>query len=294
MYKFYMPKKIQSNFTGINSLIRIYNKLLKTEEENVILNFANTYWFSGEAIALFGAITYHLYSKYNKHIFIEKCPKHIEDLFKGNGFCEVISNMENGNTKEFAVKFKHFGYDLQKGNTDCFNRYLNDELLPKLELDEEEIAYILSYLSELFINARTHGNTSEIFCCGQKYASLSKIRFMIVDLGIGIPNNVRKIKKIDDCESIKWSINKGNTTKNLEEDTGGLGLSSVLDFINEHNGDLSIISYKGEYNYKMNISTNLPYSFNGTIVYIDFDYTMLKNVDKMFKVIKKEKNDWNF
>lgn len=294
MYKFYMPQKIKSNIQGANSLIRIYNRLLKVEDEEIILNFANTISISGEMSALFGAITYNLSKKHKKQIYIEKCSDKIEDLFKGNGFCEVIGNMDNGDTKDSAVKFKYFEKELKFGNTNCFNQYLNDELLPKLELEEREIAYILSRLSELFVNSRTHGNTDEIFCCGQKYSSSNKIRFMIVDLGVGIPNNVRKIKQLDDSESIKWSIEKGNTTKDPDEDIGGLGLSRVLDFIDNHNGDLSIISYKGEYNYKMNISKNLSYIFNGTIVYIDFDYTMLKNVDELFKVIKKDKNDWNF
>ena len=244
MYEFKMSKKITSNIQGLNNLIRIYNKLLKVEDKQITLDFSDTEWISGEMIALFGAITYNLHVDCRKSIFIFGCSKEIEDLFKGNGFSEVIGNMENGKTKEFAVKFKHFKNELQSGNIECFNQYLNDELSPKLELSQKEIAYISTYLSELFINARTHGDTEQIFCCGQKYISINKIRFMIVDLGVGIPSNVRKIIKLSDCECIKWSIEKGNTTKDLGEDFGGLGLATVKDFIDKHNGDLSIISSK--------------------------------------------------
>ena len=294
MYKFYMPQKIKSNIQGTNSLIRIYNKLIDVEDNDIILNFTNTTWISGEMIALLGAVAYSLTNKYKKTISIEKCSDNIENLFKSNGFCEVISNMENGNVIESAVKFKYFKEELDSGNTDCFSQYLNNEFFPKLSLKREEIVYITSYLSEVFINARTHGDTNEIFCCGQKYPELKKIRFMIVDLGVGIPSNVRKITSLSDCESIKWSIEKGNTTKDLNLDIGGLGLYTVQQFINDHNGDLSIVSYQGQYNYKTNISLDLPFLFKGTIVYIDFDYTMLQNVDGMFKLIKNDKNDWNF
>lgn len=294
MYKYYMPKKINSSLQGMRSLIRIYNKLLVVQDKEIMLNFKNTIIISGEMIALFGAIAYNLNKKYRKKIFLEALSEEIENLFKSNGFCEVIANMDNGETKEFAVKFRHFGKALERGDTNCFNIYLNDEFLPKLELEEEEIAYILSYLSELFINARTHGNTNEIFCCGQKYELQSKIKFVIADLGIGIPTNVRKLKQLDDCNSIVWSLERGNTTKTPEEGIGGLGLAEAIEFINKHNGDLSIISLKGEYNYKMNISDNLPYEFHGTVIYIDFDFNMLNDVDKMFELIKKDKNEWNF
>ena len=51
MYKYYMPKKINSNLQGMNSLIRIYNKLLTVEDDEIILNFKNTTWLSGEIVA---------------------------------------------------------------------------------------------------------------------------------------------------------------------------------------------------------------------------------------------------
>ena len=44
----------------------------------------------------------------------------------------------------------------------------------------------------------------------------------------------------------------------------------------------------------MNILRNISYTVKGTIVYIDFDYTMLKDVDYMFKLIRKDNNNWNF
>lgn len=294
MYKYYMPKKINSNLQGMNSLIRIYNKLLTIDDDEIILNFKNTFWLSGEMVALFGAIAYKLNKYFNKKIYIADFSQEIEKVFKSNGFCEVITNMKNEEAKEFAVRFKQFEKQLNTGDTNCFNEYLKNEFSPKLELDKKEIDYISSYLSELFINARTHGETNEIFCCGQKYKSQSKIKFVIVDLGIGIPTNVRRIKKLDDCNSIAWSVEKGNTTKDLNKDTGGLGLADVIEFIEQHNGDISIISLKGEYNYRMNITDNLPYEFQGTSIYIDFDFNMLNNVDKMFEIIRRGKNDWDF
>lgn len=109
-----------------------------------------------------------------------------------------------------------------------------------------------------------------MFCWIFKGGIKSKIRLIIVDLGVGIPFNVRnKIDEISDIECIKWTIEKGNTTKDLTKYTGGLGLNSVLNFVNQHNVE-------------------------GTIVYIDFDYTAIKSIDILFKRIKRDNNEWNF
>lgn len=294
MSTFFMPKKISSNLQGINSLIRIYNRLIEEKDSSIILDFRWTTWFSGELVALFGAITYNLKYKYGKLITLDKCSDDIKKLFIGNGFSIVISNMEDGETIDSAVKFKYFENELNKGNSECFNKYLDEEFFPKLDLDKDETTYITYNLSEVFVNARTHGETNKIFCCGQKYPEIKKIRFMIVDLGIGIPKNVRNIIEFVDSECIKWSVEKGNTTKDLNNDTGGLGLYTVQEFVDKHNGDLSIISYKGKYNYRNNITEEMLYNFDGTIVYIDFDYSMLQDVEKMFKLIKKDDINWDF
>lgn len=294
MSNFFMPKKISSNLQGVNSLIRIYNRLIQEKDSRITLDFRWTIWFSGEMVALFGAITYSLNYKYGKSIALNKCSDDIKKLFIGNGFSNVISNMEDGETIDSAVKFKYFEQDLDIGNSECFSTYLDKEFFPKLDLEKDETAYITYNLSEVFINARTHGETNKIFCCGQKYPEINKIRFMIVDLGVGIPKNVRNIIELIDSECIKWSVEKGNTTKDLNSDTGGLGLYTVQEFVDKHNGDLSIISYKGKYNYRNNITEEMLYNFDGTIVYIDFDYTMLQDVEKMFKLIKKDDIDWDF
>ena len=291
-----MPKKIKSNLSGIKSLVRIYNRLFNVEYKIICLDFSHTTYIAGEQLALLGAITYSLTYKYEKKLYIQGCSEYIEDLFVEYGLVEIIRgniNNKDGESKS-AVKFKYFTNELQSGNTDCFEQYMNDEFSPKLELEQAEITYINRYLSELFVNARTHGDTKEIFCGGQKYTEINKISFIMIDLGVGIPKNVRKLEELSDCKCIRWSIEKGNTTKNLNEDVGGLGLNEITEFISKHNGDLTIVSAKGQYNYKSDIELDTGNVFYGTIVYIDFDYTMLEDVGDKFKIIKNDKGEWNF
>ena len=295
MYQFYMPKKITSDLESINKLISIYNKIINISDNEVLFNFSSTNWMSGELVALFGALTYNLVNKYNKKILINGMSNEIEEVLKGNSFSNVISNMNDGILKETSIKFNFFKNRLEEGNNNCFAEYLKEELKPKISLSDEEIEYIITNLSEIFINSRTHGSTMNIFCCGQKYPKIDKLRLLIVDLGVGIPFNVKnKIGQVSDVECIKWSLEKGNTTKDLSKDLGGLGLNSVLSFVKEHDGNLSIISHCGQYNYRENIMINSLNFFEGTIVYIDFDYTAIKSIDLLFKKIKKDNNEWSF
>jgi len=294
MYQFYMPRKITSDLDSINKLINIYAKVKKISEQEILFNFSSTNWMSGELVSLFGALTYNLARKYNKKILVN-ISNNIEEIFKSNKFSDVITNMNDGRLKDSSIKFMNFKSELEKGNNDCFDQYLREELTPKIDLYKEEIDYIVTNLSEIFINSRTHGSTFDIFCCGQKYPKINKLRLIIVDLGVGIPYNVRKkTGQVSDIDCIKWSLTKGNTTKDLSKDSGGLGLDAVLDFIKSHNGNLSIISHSGQYNYKENISINSDIYFEGTIVYIDFDYTAIKDMDKLFMKIKRDNNEWNF
>lgn len=296
MYQFYMPKKITSDIDSINRLINIYSKIVNNiYDDKILFNFSSTNWMSGEMVSLFGAMTYNLRYKYNKWVFIQEVSSNIEDLFRGNKFSEIIGNMNDGKLKETSIKFECFKKELENGNNNCFTEYLKQELNPKINMSADEIEYITTNLSEIFINSRTHGATFDIFCCGQKYPKINKLRLVIVDLGVGIPFNVKnKIANLSDIECIKWSLKKGNTTKDLSKDSGGLGLNAVLEFIKNHNGDMSIISHYGQYNYKEKIMKESEDCFEGTIVYIDFDYSAIKSVDKLFIKIKKDNNLWNF
>lgn len=290
MYIYHFPKKINNNFNDINELINIYNKIKNIKDSNITLNFRDTNWMSGELVALLGAICYNIKHKYNKENLYIACSKNVETTFQSNSFSKQIINMQNGNTKTTAIEYKCFNEELNNNNLNCFDDYIKKELNEKLEFKQEEIDYICLFLSEIFVNARTHGRTHNIFCCGQKYPKMNKIKILLVDLGIGIPYNVRKKtnKNMNDIECIKWSLKKGNSTK--MENAGGLGLYDIFEFVKQHNGNISIISYKGQFNYNENIEIISNENFDGTIISIEFDYTSIQNIENMFKRIRKEKN----
>ena len=290
MYIYHFPKKINNNFNDINELIRIYNKMKVIKDSEIALNFKDTNWMSGELVALLGAICYNIKNKYNKENIYIACSKNIETTFQSNSFSKQIINMQNGNTKITSIEYKCFNEELNNNNLNCFDNYIKKELNEKIEFKQEEIDYICLFLSEIFVNARTHGKTHNIFCCGQKYPKINKIKILLVDLGIGIPYNVRNRtdENMNDIECIKWSLKKGNSTK--IENAGGLGLYDIFEFVKKHDGNISIISSKGQFNYNEKIEIISEENFDGTIISVEFDYTSIQNIENMFKNIRKEKN----
>lgn len=290
MYKYHVPQKLNTNIADINKLIKIYNNLKEIQDEEIEFNFKDTTWMSGELVALFGAICYNLENNYNKKKIYLVCSKNVEATFQSNNFSEQINNMENGHTKSTSILYKNFEEELNSNKLNCFEEYIKDELNTKLELEQEKIDYICHFFSEIFVNARTHGNTHKIFCCGQKYPKINQIRILLVDLGVGIPYNVKNKTNLNmsDIDYILWSLEKGNSTK--EEKAAGLGLYNIFEFIKEHNGNISIISHAGQYDYKNGIiNNNVDNIFDGTMVYLEFDYASIVDIQEMFKNIKRGK-----
>lgn len=289
MYTYNVPQNLNTNLEDINKLLKTYNKIKAIKDKDIQFNFKDTTWMSGELVSLFGAMCDNIKYKYNKEKIYLSCSKNVEITFQSNNFSEKIKNMENGNIKNTALEYRSFNNELSIGKLNCFDEYINKEMNNKLELKQEEIDYICYFLSEIFVNARTHGNTFKIFCCGQKYPKINQIRVLLVDLGVGIPYNVRNKTQteMNDVECILWSLEKGNSTK--PSNAGGLGLYDIFEFIKQHNGNLSIISYYGQFDYKRNIITNSTNLFDGTIVYLEFDYTSIGNIKNMFKNIRKGK-----
>ena len=176
---------------------------------------------------------------------------------------------------ERTIPYKKFRKDDQK----IFLKYLFDELfsihdLPKMSpLLKKKVT---EGMLEIFINAQAHGDTKNIFSCGQFYPQKGKVDFSIVNLGSTIQKNVSHYKQsnISSSEAIEWAIQEGNTTRSHRDQIpGGMGLSTLLLFIKLNGGRLQIISGDG---YWEN-SQSGPYKnlfanyFDGTIVNIEFN-----------------------
>ena len=132
---------------------------------------------------------------------------------------------------------------------------------------------------EIFVNAVSHGGSSHVYSCGEydETKTPPSLNMTIVDRGHTIPYRVneflirRNRHPMTPCQAIHWALKDGNTTKDIP---GGLGLSTLLDFLRINRGAMQIVSGVGmvEFRNDQLIDYLLSKSFDGTIVNMEFNF----------------------
>ena len=287
-----MPRSIRSEINDILILDRLFQKIKEDgNNKSYKLNFENTKCVASELYGYYHFKVNEL-KKYNIEIIVINVHEdvdaaiHLTVKYKDEPSPRYLS----------AIYSKNFSDDLNNENYDCFDLYLKKEFLPKC-INNKFIEDLISpHLSELFVNARTHGKTNNIICGGQIYSKIKKIKFVIVDFGVTIPykisnhkiNNKENYFNDNDSGAIKWATMQGNTTK--IEKIGGLGLAFITNFLDENKGRIQIISRRGSYEYsnKKGKLLNFNKSFNGTFIVIELD------IDELSKIKRLNKNVGTF
>ena len=281
--EYIMPRRIQSERKDILTLVRMFNFVEDVNYRNVILNYKNTIFFAAE---LYGFYHFRIKQLSNKGIKVEAI-----NVKEDVDYVNHISSKWNHNfvpNHNTAILFHDFEQDLISENYDSFDYYMQKELLSRFIQSRIIRDVVVQYLSELFVNSRTHGHTNNIICGGQIYKTSNKIKIVFVDFGVTIPYNIENYTvkgrnyyfKDNDADAIKWSTLAGNSTKSTS--ASGLGLNSIIGFIDSCNGRILIISRNGSYERanKIDKTFNTGIRFNGTMVTIEFDLSNLKEINK--------------
>ncbi len=135
---------------------------------------------------------------------------------------------------------------------------------------------IVKNIWEIIQNALIHSdNKNGISACGQFYPQRNYFEVSFSDFGIGIPNKINGFmsKKLDDCDAIEWSLQKGNST--LIKPNCGLGLYFLREFIKINRGHFQIISntgFFGHNNSPAEEKISLTDIIEGTLVNIRINY----------------------
>lgn len=170
---------------------------------------------------------------------------------------------------------------------DEFKSYIDTQLMHKQKFPshtQKAGRLIQESIMEIFVNAVSHGECSYVYSCGE-YDKTKKppcLDMTIVDRGHSIPFNVNRFithrnwQALSPCQAIRWALEDGNTTKDIP---GGLGLSTLMDFLRLNQGAMQIVSGLGMVEYRNNQLTDyeLSKSFDGTIVNMEFNFDDDKN-----------------
>lgn len=156
--------------------------------------------------------------------------------------------------------------------------YLNDYWLGKgvLNISKELKDLIVCKVIEIYTNAFEHSHSDlGVFSCGQYYPNKKELKLTILDLGVGIPANVRKFQANPDLSeenAVQWAFQQGHSTRPRPDIMGGNGLGIIGSFIQRNQrGKLEIYSHGGIAKITQNNEEygrhNTP--FQGTIVNIN-------------------------
>lgn len=136
-------------------------------------------------------------------------------------------------------------------------------------------------LVEVFNNIFNHSNSSiRGYVLTQYFPKTKKMSISVCDFGEGIPTSINKYNEIKgqvlfrpDSFAILKVLEKGISARSIPRNAG-LGLYTVLDFVNNTNGTLTILSNNGYYKMKSSynpVTRDLNTKFGGTLINIDID-----------------------
>lgn len=102
-------------------------------------------------------------------------------------------------------------------------------------------------VQEIFGNSVLHSRSDlGVFSCGQFFRVKKKSAFAIVDLGVGIQQNVKEClrREITPERAIDWAVRDNHTTRR-DRVPGGMGLPLLQQFIDWNEGCIQIVSDAG-------------------------------------------------
>lgn len=233
----------------LQQLLTILNQFLTdSRATDIILDFSKCTFLAQNAVAVIGGMASFLELHGSSlTLDLETLVSKININLAQNGLLNHLGYPHtswDGN----SIPFRH-DLLLDKEAIAC---YLNEHWLGKgwLNISKELKEHIVCKVIEIYGNAFDHSHSDlGVFSCGQYYPNKKQLKLTILDLGVGIPANVRKFQAIPDlpeADAIKWAFQQGNSTKLTPKMARGNGLDIIKSFIQKNQGGkLEIYSHGG-------------------------------------------------
>ena len=242
--RFTLPR-IHHNYLSFETLAHLYAQTKEVVLDDIEIDMTATNWFDADMCAAFGAILYSLGRRLNE-VSLIGIPQRVEKILSKNGFLSHYGRTRISDQWETTIAYRRFDVE----DDHYFAGYIEGELIHRSEIPEMSPALLKKFresIFEIFSNAVLHSSTDlGIFSCGQFFPNRNRLDFTVADLGVGIPENVKRHIKLElpPEKAIAWATEEFNTTKRGEL-PGGLGLKILCDFIDLNGGCIQIVSDAG-------------------------------------------------
>jgi hypothetical protein len=258
---------INSSFESYQQLIDLYHENKNRQFEIIKISFQQ--WFDANLSSVLGGVLDKLHWNLNT-IQFNFNSSDIQTIIQKNNFLSHFGYEKVNNLHNTTIKYNK----LKPSDGKFFHKYVFNEVLEHPELPNISLELkkkIAESIYEIFINAKQHSKSEFIYTCGQFFPTKHILKFTITDIGIDFKNQINnKFKKnLSSIQAIKWAMIDGNSTK---QDTGGIGLTILKEFICMNEGKMQIVSNDGFYQLDVDevktkfFSNNFP----GTIINMEF------------------------
>ena len=285
-------KNLNNDIQSYENLIKFYHLLNSEIDKSVLLDFTKVTFLSANLLAVLGCCVDNIISSQNHRIAIRNLHPKIKEVMRKNGFNKYFTWDDLDDTYHSTMDYATF--EATTEHLVDFERYLLLNVFSRNNLPTMNSAYqnsIIDNLLEMFNNVIDHAESSSVYVCGQYFPRNSNLSFTIVDLGKTIFENVKEYLCDHNIEipenTLKWAIIPGNSTKTAYA-PGGLGFSTLLEFLKLNKGFFTLISDNELYEIRPGKErfNKLTLSFPGTIVTITINL-----LDEQFYLLDKESND---
>ena len=273
--------RLISQLHNIHHSLRSFSELVQFlaikenyQDKHIEIDMSHVNWMAADMCAVLGAALHHLTERSNTFELINMKPE-IEVALSKNGFLSYYGGSSMLDIHGSTIAYKRFDIDDERSFSKYIDKYLINHpelpsMSPKLHKKFSESIF------EMFNNAVQHSKSEMgVFSCGQLFPHKHRLNFTIVDLGIGIRQNVKDKLNLNLTaeNAIDWATSDNNTTKRAQPSPGGLGLKLLREFIDINGGDIQIVSDAG-YWQRREKHTNihrLRSRFPGTIIALEFN-----------------------
>jgi signal transduction histidine kinase len=240
MLKLNSIRTVRTDISGFSELARIYSEVQK--HKSPIFDWTNCKFFDANMSAALAACT----EKELPETFIthKSLGHQVQNVLQRNLFLcrygyDAVDDFFD-TTIEFSIILPNGAKEFSSYISSMFQK----ENFPHTSAELKN--RITQSLLEIVNNSITHsGSKNGVYCCGQLYPKMHKLKISLVDNGIGIRQKILNELgfKMNSDSAIKWALKRGNTTK--KGIPGGLGLDFIKEFTALNKGEIVVISDRG-------------------------------------------------
>lgn len=264
----------------------VINSDLRPVSDNIRLNFSNLTFIEPSGVTLLYNLI--LWLMKNGTSVVVTYPSQPNKALKYLDDSQFFALFIGKTITKFAAQ-RSTTLKLQNISCEDSIQWLDLGFAPWLSMNINEpinsLTTIKMCFGELFNNIKDHAQESTGCIFGQHYPRTNTIIISISDFGVGIPNNISKIRpSLNDAEALEYAIEEGVTSKTQPKNLG-VGLHTLVKNVVEGNGgNVYIRSNYGilncnEVNNVLNVSSTLsPIYYPGTYIEVVLRTDNIKNI----------------